>query len=68
MTAYILALPDTVLRHVVIAAAGYPPDSELDYAEAVGLLVPKGYKGHEALSDARLTRVVWSHFLTKKFT
>jgi len=51
----------------LIAAAGYPPDSELGYAEAVGLLVPKGYKGHEALSDARLTRVVWSHFLTKKF-
>jgi hypothetical protein len=47
----------------LIAAAGYPPDSEIGYAEAIGLPLPKHYKGHEALSDARLTRIIWQSFV-----
>jgi hypothetical protein len=52
----------------LIAAAGYPPDSEIGYAEAMGLPLPKRYKSHDALSDARLTRRVWGSFFLFKNT
>lgn len=43
----------------LLAAAGYDPTSEQDYATSVGLELPAGYRPHSALSDAALTRAVW---------
>ncbi len=41
------------------------PTSEEDFAKVAGLELPQGHKTHNALSDARLTRLVWQHFTEK---
>lgn len=43
----------------LLAAAGYDPTSEQEYARTVGLKLPEEYRVHSALSDAQLTRMVW---------
>jgi hypothetical protein len=43
----------------LLASAGYDPSSESQYANAVGIHLPEGYKPHSALSDAQLTLLVW---------
>jgi hypothetical protein len=43
----------------LLLGAGYDPTSEQDYAAAIGIKMPDGFKPHSALSDAELTRLVW---------
>lgn len=43
----------------LLLAAGYASDSEQEYADESGLILPDGYIPHSALSDAQLTRLVW---------
>lgn len=43
----------------LLHAFGYNPLSEKDSARAMGIAMPRDYKEHEALSDARLTRLIW---------
>ena len=43
----------------LLLASGYAADSEQDYAAAVGIKMPDGFRPHSALSDAELTRLVW---------
>lgn len=46
--------------------AGYDPTSEQDFAKAVGIKLPDGFKPHSALSDAQLTRLVWNFLTVEK--
>lgn len=46
----------------LLLQAGYNPLSELDYADE-NQMVPTDYTEHSALSDARLTRLVWKSLI-----